>query len=290
MDIQHSDHPLLQSFIRIHQLSHYLGAHLGAPTEPMWLTPAELLAPDSPHLSELIRTLQKRLHTEAANTIGSSLLQEYQWPLIAVAVACFLVDRRVPALHPESVRLRVSVEEHEDESVAPEPRIAFTSGRFVALPHDPAATHPDAIIVADEEALRAHLRTELETHFAWVIERLSAAVDCNRRGLWLYVTDRIASTLAWLMQEQDQQSCLTCVNRAADPLIRVAGSPLFNKKVGFFELTYKERTHVYLDRTTCCFWYKTDGGDYCSTCPHRTKEERNERLLKYMAENYEKAA
>jgi hypothetical protein len=31
-----------------------------------------------------------------------------------------------------------------------------------------------------------------------------------------------------------------------------------------------------------------EDGDYCTICPHRTKEDRNERLLKYMADQYEK--
>lgn len=153
---------------------------------------------------------------------------------------------------------------------------------------DPAADHPDAVSVPDADALRDDRRIGLETHFAWVIERLSAVVGCKQRGLWLYVTARIAGTLSWLMEEQDIQFDLDAVNCAANGLIRVAGSPLANQTVGFFELTYQDYTQVYLARATCCYWYKTDEGGYCSTCPHRTKAERNAELLKYMAETYEK--
>lgn len=288
MHSQSQSHPLQQTFTRIHQFSPYIGARLGTPMEPTWVTPAELLASASPHLATLISATQKRLHTTAVNTVGGALIQEYQWPLISTAVACFLVDRRVPDLQPAQVRLHLPDEEHGEGEEADHTHIAYTSGRFAALPDDPAADHPDATIVSDEDALREDLRTGLETHFNWVIERLSAAVGCNQRGLWLYVTDRLASTLAWLLQEQDQHVGLATINRAAAPFIRRADSPLSNKKVGFFELTYKERTHVYLDRATCCYWYKTDGGDYCSTCPHRTKEDRHAQLLKYMAEQYER--
>ncbi|MEZ4730973.1 MAG: ferric iron reductase [Caldilineaceae bacterium] len=224
MHIHPNEHPLHQTFTRIHQLNHYVGAHLsvprGAPTPPAWLTPSELLAPDSPRLSALISATQKRLHTETANTIGGALLQEYQWPLIASAVACFLVDRRVPALHPENVCLRVSVEEHEDESVEPEPPIAYTSGRFAALPADPAADHPDATIVPDEDALRAYLRTGLETHFGWVIERLSAATGCNQRGLWALCRP-IGSPAHWL------GCCRSRINTSAWLLSIAPPRPLF---------------------------------------------------------------
>lgn len=254
-----------------------------------WLAPAELFAPPATHLTSLIEAIQKRLHTTAATMIGGALIQEYQWPLIASAVACFLVDRRVPDLQPPHVRLRLPTEGTAEEAGADHTAIAYTSGRFAALPTDPAAAHPDALILGDEAALRDYLRTGLESHFAWVIAALSAAVGCNERGLWLYVTDRIAGTLAWLMQMQNGQNCLTCIDQEAGALLRVAGSPLYHQKIGFFKLTYKERTHVYLDRATCCYWYKQDGGDYCSTCPRRTEEDRNACLLKYMAAEYEQA-
>lgn len=291
MDVLANQHPLQATCSRIRQLNPYVGARLDMPVATDWLTPVELFAPPATHLTALIQATQKRLHTSAANKIGGALIQAYQWPLIATAVAAFLVDRRVPALDPQQVRLHLPlVEQGETEDVGPPPRVAYHSGRFAALPDDPAAEHPDALIVPNRDALRDYLRNELEAHFGWVIERLSAAVGCNQRSLWLYVTDRVAGTLSWLMQEQDKQSCLACINREADGLIRMVDSPLFNKKVGYFELTYQGQRQVYLDRATCCFWYKTDGGDYCATCPHRTKEERNERLLNHMAAACQKAA
>ncbi len=283
MNLQPSVHPLYQTFVHSHQLSPYIAARLGTPTAAGWLTPAAMFAADSPYLATLVSATQKRLHTTAVNTIGGALLQEYQWPLIATAVACFLLDRRVPDLQRTNVRLRLPAVEQVEGAGTDPTAIAYTSGRFAALPTDPAADHPDALILGDETALRDYLRTGLESHFAWVIAALSAAVGCNERGLWLSVTDRIASTLAWLMQMQNGQSCLTCIDREADKLLRVAGSPLYHKTISFFELTYKERKHVYSDRVTCCYWYKTDGGDYCSTCPHRTKEDRNGCLLKHLA-------
>lgn len=170
-------------------------------------------------------------------------------------------------LSADNVYLHLPTAGQEEKAGEDHIRIAYSGGCFVALPSDPAADHPDAIVVRDYAALCDELRSGLEAHLGWVIERLSAAVGCKERGLWLYVTDRIAGTLAWLMQERDKEAGLNCINRTANPLIRVIGSPLSNKKVGFFELTYNDQTHVYLDRATCCYWYKQDEGDYCSTCP-----------------------
>lgn len=288
MNLSVNDHPLHQTFARISQLSEYICARLGQCDETDWVAPLDLFAQGSEQLTAMISATHRRLRTEAATMTGGALIQEYQWPLISTAMACFLVDRRVPDLHPENVSLRFPPEEEEGETGEHPERIAFASGRFAALPGDPAAHHPDAHIVPTLDALRNYLRSGIEAHMAWAIEQISGAVGCNRKGLWLFVADRCAGTLSWLMQEQDKSSCITCIERELNGLIRTPGSPLANKKVGLFELTYKEKTQVYLDRATCCYWYKTEGGDYCSTCPHRSKEDRNARLLQYMAEEYEK--
>lgn len=117
------------------------------------------------------------------------------------------------------------------------------------------------------------------------MQRLHQRLGCSPRGLWLFVTDRCVGTLSWLMQERDETASLCQIEAEVDALIRAPGSSLANKRVGLFELTYQNHSRVYLDRATCCYWYRTEGGDYCNTCPHRTEEDRNARLLKYMAEH-----
>jgi len=280
------DHPLQETLGKVTQLSKYLKAGLGNTDDTAWLTPLTLLAADSPHWTTLLATTQQRLHTEAATIVSGSLLQEYQWPLLASAIACFLVDRRVPDLQPANVQLRLGLTENADDQ---RERLTYRTGRFAALPDDPAADHPDAEIVPDLAALRDYLRTGIETHMGWVIQQVSRQTHCKERGLWLFVADRCAGTLVWLMQEQDQQPGCADIAAEINALIRADGSPLANKKVGLFELSYQKQTHIYLNRATCCYWYKTDGGDYCTTCPHRTKEDRNERLLQAMTAMDEKS-
>jgi len=279
-----SPHPLQNTFERVSQLSPYIRACLGPSQEDDWIAPAAFLASDSAHLDAMITATQRRLRTQTANVVGGSILQEYQWPLIASAVACYLCDRRVPDLRIENVRLRFSVAEEEDEDAGPEECIAFLDGRFFALPDDPAAAHPDACIVPHPDALRDALRVGIETHLGATIQRLHERLGCSPRGLWLFVADRCAGTLVWLMQEQDVTVGLDPIGREVDALTRAPGSPLANKRMGLFELNYRGRSRVYLDRATCCYWYRSEDGDYCNTCPHRTTEDRNARLLHYLAE------
>lgn len=270
------DHPLGQSFQRLAAFNRYLTICLGEQSGAGWHTPEGLLAPDAPLLPALIAATQQRFQTTVPNLIGSALFQSYQWPLIAAGVACYLIERRVPDLSVGNVQLRLS---EAGDAVG----IAFREGAFAALPDDPAAQHPQATLLLDADALRAHLRVGLETHLGWVIERLEERVGCRSVGLWLAAADRCVSTLLWLMQAQESTIGLAALDAEVAALCRVPGSPLATDKVGLLPIIHQGQTHLFLDRATCCYWYKTEGGEYCSTCPHLTRDERQERLQRYVA-------
>ena len=268
------EHPLQKTMVRAKQLNDYLNVQLGLPNDAGWVAPVELF--DAPaELATRAAATRQRLKTQAPHMVASSLLQNYQWPILATGIAAYLLDRRVPDLGVENVLLRFDA---DDEAEA----IALQVGRFTALPDDPAVDHPDASIVPDQDALLNVLRLEIEAHFGFVIERLGHHAGGKSRGLWLNVADRCAALLIWLSQEIDPGVHPDQIEQEIDALIRVPGSPLNNKKVGLFTLSYGQHTRAYLDRATCCYWYKTDDGDYCGTCPHRTPEDRNERMLTHL--------
>jgi hypothetical protein len=102
--------------------------------------------------------------------------------------------------------------------------------------------------------------------------------------LWLHVTDALAGNLVWVAQERDPATSLAALEGELDVLIGVPGSPLTSRTIGLIQLRHQQRSLIFPDRATCCYWYKTDGGDYCSTCPHRTPDDRRQRLLAYLAE------
>jgi FhuF 2Fe-2S C-terminal domain/Ferric iron reductase FhuF-like transporter len=270
-------HPLQQTLAKAQLLSGYLKPQIGQPSGEGWIAALEAFAPHTAHLDRLIAVTQARLRTTAPTIIASALLQDYQWPLLSTAIACFLLDRRVPDISVASCRVRYNPESEADA-------LALGSRRFSALPDDPAANHPDATIVPDLAALRATLRTSIEAHLGMVIGQICAQLGCKPRGLWLNVADRCAGTLIWLMQEQGSAPTLAQLEAEVEGLIRVSGSPLSSRQVGLIQLSHLSHSQVFLDRATCCYWYKTEGGEYCSTCPKRTAEDRNARLLAYLAE------
>jgi hypothetical protein len=272
------NHFLAQTLEHARQFNEYLKPELGTPSDPAWYAAADL-APGAPLLEELIAHTQARLHTKAAAIVGSAVLQSYQWPLVSTAVACYLLDRRVPDLRPETTRTRYTAE-HEADA------LALLSGRFTALSGDTAVAHPDVTVVPDLAALRTTLRTTIEAHLGVVIEQLCGRLGCKPRGLWLNVADSLAGTFVWLVQEQGTATTLEQLEADLAALIRAPGSPLTNRQIGLIPLNHQERTQIFLDRATCCYWYKTDGGEYCSSCPHRTAAERRERWLAYLAKEH----
>lgn len=281
MDRTLEPHPLAHSFARAQTLSDYLKVSYGAPPDGNWIR-ADSVFVDSQRFAGLKQSVQQRLSTRSANIVASSLLQSYQWQVLASAVACYLFERRVPDLDAASVCLHYNDEGEADA-------VIFTGGRFVALPDDPAAGHPDALVVADIQSLRHALRAGIEAHLGQTIEQLCARLGSKPRGLWLNVADSCAGTLTWLIQQQDEAAGVARIAAEVDALIRAPGSPLNTKQLALIEITLHEHTQVFLDRASCCYWYKTEGGEYCSTCPHRTPEDRNEQLLKYMAQHAEQA-
>jgi hypothetical protein len=270
-------HPLVQAHARATALHGHLRVEFGLPTDAGWYRLDELFAAGSPVFAAQVRASEARLRTMAGSIIGSALLQSYQWPLIALTVGCYLSSRRVPNLHAGNVRIHLNAASQADG-------IALLAGGFTALASDPAQNHPDAHLVTNHAALQTILRRSLEEHLGQAIGSITAQLGGKPNGLWLNVADGLAGTLAWLMHEFDPTAELSAVADEVDALVRVADSPLNNRKIGLVMLQHADQQRVFLERATCCYWYKTEEGEYCSTCPHRTPEDRRARLIQYLAE------
>jgi ferric iron reductase protein FhuF len=273
--------PLQQTLERLHPISAYLDLRLGEQHEAdTWYTPRALFARDSSCLEPLLEQAQSGFHTTTPNLIGSVLLQSYQWPLLGASLGAYLADRRVPDLSLDNVQFFLG-------ETGAFRGIAFMKACFVALPDDPAAWHPDARVLASRDLLRSYLRAGIESHLAWVIERLCERLGCNHRALWLCAADRCAGAVSWLMQEQREQRPLGDIQDEVDSLVHVPGSPMANRKTGVCQRVIDDASYIFLERATCCYWYRTDGGDYCSTCPRLSKRERDERQLRYLVATHD---
>lgn len=278
------EHPLQQTLARAGLLNPYIRAELGAPDGADWLRAPADLAPGAARLEQLAAAARAQMRTAAPAVIGSVLLQGYQWPLLCAAIACFLLDRRVPDLDLANTRLRYGPSRRADA-------LALGAGRFAALPDDPAAGHPDARVVADPAALRAALRGALEAHLAPVIELLCAGLGCRPRGLWLSAADACAGTLVWLMQAEGWPPGRPAqIETEVEALVRAPGSPLTTRQIGLVLLEHGGQRRVFLRRAACCQWYRVEGGHPCATCTHLSAAERAERQTEHMRQEQARRA
>lgn len=82
--------------------------------------------------------VDKRLH-------GYALFGHYAWLMTTAALACYLLDRRVPGLNPTTLWFsHVKQDSNEVAAVeAPDPitQLQFARPQFYCLPNDPAIQH-----------------------------------------------------------------------------------------------------------------------------------------------------
>jgi hypothetical protein len=200
-------------------------------------------------------------------TVSGFALDWYAAMAGLVGGACFRQARRVPRLDRAALAFR----RHPDEEYPD--GVALLDARFWCLPDDPEADHPDATVVADEEALAAVLRAQVRAHaddfFAAYAgrarlprrHRLGAFFDGLDTGVWYGGNPQVG---------------------AAEEILRIGATVLpgataeFDDASSIHLLTDRRgRTHLSRRRVGCCYYYKVaDDQQACSTCPRVDDETR----------------
>lgn len=273
--------PLAATLECIGALDSYLAADLG-PLEAGWFPASALIAPGSPELAEGLARSVARYPGAEARVAGSFFAGEYAWYLCAAATGAYLSEGRVPDLAAENVALRYRTYtwHHGDASGEAERiDVRFLSGRFAALPDDPAADHPDAEILPDATALRERLREGLEAHLAPVIAAVTAATRLGQRAQWNLVADAVANCFlvagkALGDAERAQAEGLAC--------IKAPGSPMRSSATSYLTVEAEGHSESFCSRGGCCLYYRIKPGENCSTCVLRPQSERIELLRAYL--------
>jgi len=228
-----------------------------------WIRSVDLTAHNGARLPALLDKVRGEHPTQDKRAPATLWFGHYAYPVMAVSIACYLVAGRVPDLDPRDLWLRLN--DHGEPNA-----LAWCGDRFAALPADPAHAHPSCAIVADQTALRDHLRNRIVAHLSPLIEALAALGALSRQTAWALAADYNAAAFVWiggLLAGDESLGAAESVAFAAPQ------SPLRRKRM-FHRVEHGGTYTLMVDRVSCCRYFKVDGGGYCSNCPHRPLDER----------------
>jgi ferric iron reductase protein FhuF len=154
---------------------------------------------------------------------------------------------------------------------------AVRPGPFACLPDDPAAAHPDARVVPDEESLRAEVRDAVAEHLEPVLAAFGPRTRRRGRALWGMVTDEIVEGL-WYIAELLGEHQQRRAERELDLLLPgttrpYVGSAAFRELIGPNGEPLPTR-----DRASCCMFYTLEPTGTCVTCPRTCDADRIAKL------------
>jgi len=204
-------------------------------------------------------------HIPRPDVAASRALHDYAWSVGLLMSGVWYLERRVPRIRPEDVRLDLA------SGVF---KITPTSD-LACLPDDPAAGLPGARIVPHEESLHAQLKTAVADHMRPLLSAFGPYVRRGPRALWGMVADDLVSGIWYLGRTLGEEGAAV---RAATALLPSAEAP-FPGGADFRHLTGADgRSHPTRTRMGCCLHYTVRPAEACSTCPRTCDAERLRRL------------
>jgi ferric iron reductase protein FhuF len=242
-----------------------VSAHPGVPDEPGWVTVA-LLAADTDLLEELMSRIERGCGAENRAYSGTGLLRGYLWRALLPAVAALLAERRLPDLRAENVALRFGEGGFAED-------LAFVGPRFAALPDDPEAAHPDAVVLPSEDDLLAWLGGALaQTHLPALVPVLrDLRVRRGTRVLWRAAADVCAEAFMYVGQGMGREERALLLGE------KLLSGPALPGPANYYLLEHAGGSETTRVRNACCLYYKVAVAA-CFTCPRTTHEERLRRV------------
>ena len=180
--------PLARTLARLRLANPYLRVHLGEPGEVGGFSLAAILNGDSPLLDVHLAAMARHYQTDEREVLARFYLSGFSFHLAHFAVGSFVRAQRVPVLEPASLGLTCN-------SIGFPTVLILSQERFSCLPGDDAAHHPDAILVADEAALRAQLRAQLAIAYQPLLAALRQRARLGERALWIAAAETCANAL-----------------------------------------------------------------------------------------------
>jgi hypothetical protein len=263
-------HPLSATAARVSAGHGWLRITHGSVTDGSWLRCSEVDATAVAQWEAAMTARHEAYYGRAhAAASASFVLGWYADVAGHVGALFFLLDRRVPRLDREALAFHLHPEFHYPDAIA-------TLGEtFWCLPSDPAADHPDARVLAGEQALAAQLRAEVRGHADDFLAAYLPGVRLPRRSLLGAFFDGLDSGF-WL----DDEALVPRREIVAAASLALPGSTgEFQQPTTYHSVVDGDgREQLTRRRMSCCYYFKlNDDGETCLTCPRTSGPERAHR-------------
>ncbi|QOV40640.1 (2Fe-2S)-binding protein [Streptomyces ferrugineus] len=196
---------------------------------------------------------------------ASRALHDYAWSVSLLMSGARYLERRVPRIRPEDLRLDLATAE-----------FTITPGSdLTCLTDDPAARLPGVVTVPHEEALDGELRAAVADHMGPLLDAIGPIARRRSRALWGMVCDDLVSGIWYLGRMLGREDEAV---RAAGRLLPGPVAP-YPSGADFRHLTTDDgRRHPTRTRAGCCMYYTIRPAEACATCPRTCDAERLRRL------------
>ena len=243
------------------------------PGDAGWTGARDLFQGDDARLASLVGAYGLRAwESSNRHVAGSAFLVAYLSRVVFPLVGQYVLAGRVPNISLDNLSFHWNG-----------PAIDATGLNrltFAVLPDDPMASHSDAIIVADADALYLRLKDWLfEENLQTVITCLQREAGASGKVSWNAVAAAFSQALNRLYAVAGKSGQVV---EAAHVFLGDPSSPIYG------QLTMEEFEHLgrkgfYSRRRGCCLWWRSPrSNDYCSNCillPHEQQDERFREML-----------
>ncbi|MGF0176600.1 (2Fe-2S)-binding protein [Streptomyces sp. Marseille-Q5077] len=263
---------LRDAYARLTDLCDVLSVRIAEPGGDMaraGVSAAELVK-DEAVLDAFVAAEAARIHDRYGtvprrDVAASRALHDYAWSVSLLMSGVWYLERRVPRIRPEDLRLDLGSAE-----------FTLTPGSALAcLADDRAALLPGVLTVPHEEALRAELRAAVADHMEPLLDAIGPVTRRRSRALWGMVADDLVSGVWYLGRTLGREDDAV---EAATRLLPTAVAP-YPDGADFRHLTTDDgRRHPTRTRTGCCMYYTIRPAEACGTCPRTCDAERLRRL------------
>lgn len=215
------------------------------------------------------------------------LMSDYCYIFFMATVPLLVGRGVVPDMSPEAVSLQFYTHhgEHDGEPMT-------VRRAHVRLLSPQIFTDRDAgpfSTVTDHAGLCERFRIGVEQHFHPLVEALATRTGFSKNAQWRLVGDAIAGRF---LDVGRRFGCLTDAMASAMAIVKIQGSPLNNRQLGYFDLTLHDSalkepfTYTFRARGGCCRYYTVEGAEKCPTCVLKSHEERDDILLQEMRAHF----